>query len=115
MVVFAAPPSPGEDYIKRIIGLPGETVMVKESRISINGKILNEDYLPPETHTTVGLWSPEGKPVELGQDEYFVVGDNRSNSSDSRRWGPVKRKKIVGRAWFVYWPPAKFGFVQYAK
>lgn len=114
VVVFAAPASPGEDYIKRIIGLPGEHVSIKNGKIHINGQPLGEPYLPADTYTQTGILLDEKKDMDLAGNEYFVLGDNRNNSSDSRRFGPVKRKKLVGRAWVVYWPPNKLGFIKYS-
>lgn len=110
VVVFAAPPSPGEDYIKRIVGLPKEEILLQNGKIYINGQVLAEEYLPAP-QTEAGVFLQEGKSITLKSDEYLVLGDNRNNSSDSRRWGPIKRGKIVGRAWLVYWPPKKIGFV----
>lgn len=101
-------------YIKRIIGLPGETVQIDEKgNIYINGEILAEGYgrevIRPKH---VGLaWEP----IVLGEDEYFVLGDNRNNSSDSRTEavGNVKREDIVGRAWIRIWPFNRFGFLKH--
>lgn len=109
VIVFAAPPTRNEDFIKRIVALPGETISIKEGKISINGKLLDESYLPQATNTLPGLFLSEGGSATLGSDEYFVMGDNRDHSSDSRTWGPIKRKDIVGRAWVVYWPPQDAG------
>ncbi len=114
VVVFKAPPSAGCpegtgcDFIKRMIALPGETVEVKNGHIFVNGVELNEYYLPSDFVTQPGNYTSRG-PVTLGQDEYFVVGDNRSHSSDSRSWGPISYKDIVGRVFFRYWPPGKIG------
>ena len=85
-------------YIKRIIGLPGETIEIKEGRVFINNSKLLEVYLPTELQT-----EPDMKKV-LGDDEYFIMGDNRNNSSDSRVWGVLPQKEIIGRAWAVLWP-----------
>lgn len=111
IVIFAAPPEPTEDYIKRIIGLPKDKVDIRENKVYVNGEPLKEDYLPQGVVTSPGPFMPEGKEITVGDNEYIVFGDNRSNSSDSRRWGPVKREKIVGRAWFAYWPLNKIGVV----
>lgn len=97
-------------YIKRIIGLPGETVQIDENgTIYINGKVLPENYgrevIRPET---IGRAI---RPIVLGEDEYFVLGDNRNNSSDSRTEvvGNIRRKNIIGRAWVRIWPLNKIG------
>lgn len=101
-------------YIKRIIGLPGETVQIDESgTIYINGEVLKESYgkevIKPEN---IGL---AAEPVTLGEDEYFVMGDNRNSSSDSRTQivGNIKRDKIIGRAWLRIWPLEKFGILKH--
>ena len=101
-------------YIKRIIGLPGETVQIdQQGYIYINGEILTESYgkeiIRPEN---IGR---AVEPVTLGEDEYFVMGDNRNNSSDSRTEivGNIHRKDIIGRAWLRIWPFAKFGLLKH--
>ncbi len=106
VVVFRYPIDPSQYYIKRIIALPGETVEVVDGRIKIInsehplGFVLDESkYLPAAISTYANA-----KEV-LGQDEYFVLGDNRSASYDSRRWGVLPRKNITGRVWLRAWPP----------
>lgn len=102
----------GKLYIKRIIGLPGETVQIDhEGNIYINGEILNEGY-GKEIIRDPGL---AVNPIVLGADEYFVLGDNRNNSIDSRREsvGVVYRDEIVGRAWLRIWPFSRFGFLKH--
>ncbi len=101
-------------YIKRIIGLPGETVQIKENGdIYINGELLKESYgreiIKAEN---IGRAS---EPIVLGEDEYFVMGDNRNNSSDSRTEivGNIKREDILGRAWVRIWPFSKFGVLKH--
>jgi signal peptidase I len=101
VIVFKPPFNDKVYYIKRIIGLPGEKVVIENSKIIIynkdhpNGFELKEDYL--QGHYTSGF-----KEITLGKDEYFVLGDNREISSDSRSWGPVKRERIVGRVFFHF-------------
>ena len=97
-------------YIKRIIGLPGETVQIDENgNIYINGELLEENY-GAETIQNPGR---AAKPITLGDDEYFVMGDNRNNSKDSRseEVGNVKRSQIIGRAWLRIWPFDQFGLL----
>ncbi|MGC2241857.1 MAG: signal peptidase I [Acidimicrobiia bacterium] len=91
-----------DDLIKRVIGLPGETVEVKDNSVFIDGERLDEPYLP-EVHMD------DEPPVKVADDEVFVMGDNRSASFDSRRFGPVPMDDLVGRAFVTIWPPSHFG------
>ncbi|MEP6986853.1 MAG: signal peptidase I [Chloroflexota bacterium] len=109
IIVFNAPGQPPDEppYIKRVIGLPGETVEIRDTKVYIDGKELNEPYInePCEAgrcpnHT----W-------QLGADEYFFMGDNRNHSSDSRSFGIVKRERVIGEALVRYWPPQNWGIV----
>ena len=108
IVIFKLKNDPGTHYIKRVIGLPGETVQIIDSVIYINGEQLKEDY-------GKGVYFLAGsaeQPVVLGEDEYFVLGDNRINSIDSRyAVGKVRRSQITGRAVFRVWPLSGFGSV----
>jgi len=104
VVVFHYPRNPRRDFIKRIVGLPGEKVEVKGERLFINSEELEEPYA---LHTGGYAWGPQ----RLGKDEYFVLGDNRISSSDSRNWGPLPRDAIIGKAWISYWPPQHLGLV----
>lgn len=106
VIVFSAPPDRREDFIKRIIGLPGENIAIKNGTVFINQKELSEIYLPEEALTSTGNVLDKGE-LKLKEGEYFVLGDNRDHSSDSRAWGSIKREDMVGRAWLVYWPPPK--------
>lgn len=112
IIVFPPQGAPNEHYIKRIIGLPGETVQIDdEGNIYIDGEILEEDY-GLETIQNPGRAS---EPITLGDDEYFVLGDNRNNSTDSRmeKVGNVKRDTITGRAWLRIWPLSDIGFLKH--
>lgn len=111
IVFHAPPPYENSDFIKRIIGLPGETILLKDNQIFINGSKLNEIYLPANLITSEKSFLREGIPYPIPQDYYFVMGDNRSFSSDSREWGPVAKKSIVGKAWVRYWPVDRIGLI----
>ena len=111
VVIFKAPVNPDVDYIKRIIGLPGETVMVQSGRIYIDGKMLNEPYLEDLTPIFPGGFIKEGVVVSIPENHYFVMGDNRPHSSDSREFGPIEKKLIIGRAVFRYWPINDLGLI----
>ncbi len=103
-VIVLLRPNPDKDLIKRIIGLPGDTLEVRNGQVYVNGAALTEPYLNQPTNSTI-----PARQVEPGR--YFVMGDNRNNSSDSRSFGSISRSDIVGRAWFVYWPPSDWGAV----
>jgi len=104
VVVFKYPRDPKQYFIKRIVGLPNERVEIEDQKVKIyssdfpNGKELDESYLQPDGTTKGNIT------VQLGSDEYFVLGDNRPFSSDSRYWGAVSRDLIIGRAWVRAWP-----------
>jgi len=103
VIVFVAPPQPDQDYVKRIIAIPGDVISVDNGRPTVNGVTLNEPYVDPQR---MGA-SPTDRPVQdlvVPPDEYFVMGDNRRGSYDSRSWGFMPRKNIIGRATLVYWP-----------
>lgn len=104
IVVFQAPQSPHRDFIKRIVGLPGERVEIRSGRVLVDGRPLSEPHIkdPPLYETA---------PVVVPDDSYFVLGDHRNNSSDSHVWGVVPRDNIVGVAWVSYWPPTQWGLL----
>jgi signal peptidase I len=104
VIVFHFPRDPEQEYIKRVIGLPGDQVAVQDGIVSVNGQPLDEDYIaaPPAYEST---W-------EVPPDSLFVLGDNRNNSSDSHNWGPVPLDYVVGKAVFVYWPPTRWGMLE---
>jgi signal peptidase I len=104
-IVVLKNPNPGQpDLIKRIIGLPGETIEVRGGQVHVSGQPLTEPYLTQPMGADT-----QATQVEAGQ--YFVMGDNRNNSEDSRRFGARPVSDIVGRAWIVYWPPADWQIV----
>jgi signal peptidase I len=104
MVVFWFPKDPSKSYIKRVIGVPGDTVEVREGKVYINSAELTESYVSADYRDTASMPSEILKP-----DEYFVLGDHRNSSNDSRSWGTVPRSYIYGKAVFVYWPLDRLG------
>lgn len=112
VVVFKAPPSPDKDFIKRVIGTAGDTVMTKNGDVYVNGQKLDESaYLKSDVKTYSGAFLQEGQPVTVPQGEYLVMGDNRPESSDSREWGFVPQANLIGKSFFVYWPMNDMGIV----
>ena len=111
IVVFWFPSDPDKSYVKRIIGLPGETVEVRSGKVFINGSQLIEPYL--DGINNQNLRDTVSKTVD--QHYYFVMGDNRDNSSDSRIWGLVPEKYIYGKAFFRYWKPSNAGFLEHGE
>lgn len=108
-VIFKAPPSPADDYIKRIIALPGETVTIDHGKVFIDGKLLDESYLAPENRIPE---TAEYLQKKVGPNEYFVMGDNRPHSSDSRDWGDVPAKNLIGRAAVSVYPFNMIGIIK---
>jgi len=106
VIVFKAPPDPTKDFIKRVVGLPGYTVMVNNGSVYVNGELYDESgYLKPDVKTYGGAFLKDGETITVPSGEYFVMGDNRPYSSDSREWGFVPASNIIGKSFFVYWPP----------
>ncbi len=103
IIVFHFPRDPDQEYIKRIIGLPGDRVEVKNGEVFVNDQILDEDYIAA---------SPAYNEVwDVPADSLFVLGDNRNNSSDSHSWGSVPLDFVIGKATFIYWPPTEWGIL----
>ena len=104
IIVFRYPRDTTKDFVKRVLGLPGETVEVRSGTVYVNGEAIREQYLRRLDGSSV-------PPLILGEKEYYVIGDNRRNSNDSRAWGAVPEENIVGRVWLVYWPWDDIHFV----
>jgi len=104
VVVFVPPNHPDEDYVKRIVGLPGETVEVRDGKVYVNGEVLDESFRPKTPAYRVS-------PVTVPKGYVYVLGDNRNNSNDSHNWGVLPIENIVGRAWLSYWPPDLWGTI----
>lgn len=104
VVVFHYPRDPEKSYIKRVIALPGDRISIDRGRVILNGKALRESYVPEQYRDTRSMAE-----MVVPEDTYFMMGDHRSISSDSREFGPVDRDLIYGKAVFVYWPLDKMG------
>ena len=120
VVIFKAPssePCAADEceYIKRIIGVPGDRVMVKEGQVYLNGQLLDQTFLPNGVVTVEGEYSKEGEEEIVPSGEYLCFGDNRQHSRDGREFGPIKKGLIVGKAFFKYWPISSVGLVPKVK
>lgn len=112
IIVLKNPRDESQDFIKRIIAGPGDTIKIENKQVFVNGALLGEVYLPSGTQTSAGSFLNEGNTVKAGENQYLLLGDNRDHSSDSREWGPITKKEIVGRAFFRYFPPRSFGLIK---
>lgn len=116
VIVFKAPNDDKKDYIKRVIATPGDKVKIENGRVFINGSVLREDeYLPDSFITTSGQFIPEGEEKIVPENHYFVLGDHRGASSDSRDWGFVGKDEVIGKSMVVYWPPQEFKIIKRAE
>jgi signal peptidase I len=105
IIVFQYPLDPTKSFVKRVIGVPGDTVEVRDRETIVDGKALQEPYIKAPAN---GIYPRTTVPPN----EYFVMGDNRNNSSDSRSWGMLPANDIIGEAWVSYWPPKEWGTVK---
>jgi signal peptidase I len=116
-VVFHSPKNPDIEYIKRIIGLPGDTILVKNGDVFVNNRLLNEDYIAARTALWEGGFLKDSEPIVVPPESLFVMGDNRPRSSDSREFGPIPISSVIGQVFYRYFPVNKMGPIQnpYAK
>lgn len=111
VIVFKSPGNPDIEYIKRVIGIPGDSVMVQDSEVYVNGRQLVEPYISAKTNLWDGGFSKNGVPVKVGNGMLFVMGDNRPRSSDSREFGPITQESVIGQVIYRYFPPSKMGVI----
>lgn len=104
VIVFHFPRDRSRDFIKRVIGTPGDQIEIRQGRVYINGDLMEEPYAFNKGNSSM-------RPTKVTQDSYFVLGDNRTSSNDSRDWGLVSRRDIIGKAWLTYWPSDRVGFI----
>lgn len=105
VIVFHFPRDPEQEYIKRVVGLPGDMVKIQRGVVFVNGQALVEPYIADQPDYQ-NQW-------QVPENHLFVLGDNRNNSSDSHRWGPVPMEQVVGKALFVYWPPQEWSMINH--
>ena len=107
IIVFSLPTDQTQDLIKRVIGLPGETISIHDGLVTVNGETLEEPYIaqPPIYN---GTWT-------VGKDELFVLGDNRNDSKDSHQWGLLPLKNVIGKALIIYWPPPEWKLINHTE
>ncbi len=111
-VVVESPTNRDQDFLKRIIGLPGETIRLSEGKVYIDGLLLDESsYLEESTNTSGQGFLANEVDYQVPEEYFFVMGDNREHSSDSRSFGPIARGKVVGKVVLRFWPPERFGLV----
>lgn len=112
VIVFIYPEDAKKDFIKRLIAFPGETLEIKNGTIYINDKPLMNALFNQRYYYNRGAWAEEGHKITVPQDNYFVLGDNSASSKDSRYWGFVPKKNILGRAILIYWPPSRIRMIK---
>lgn len=112
VIVFKSPRNPDIEFIKRIIGLPGDTIMIKSEEIYVNGRQLHENYISAKTPLWEGGFIKDGEEKIVPQDKLFVMGDNRPRSSDSREFGFVDIESIIGQVFYRYFPSDKLGSIK---
>jgi signal peptidase I len=107
IVVFHYPRNPEESYVKRVIGVPGDDIIIEGRQVYVNGFPIDEPYLSE----TAQSYSRGHYTATVPENSYFVLGDNRAGSSDSVNWGALERDLIIGKAWLSYWPPSEWGLI----
>ena len=112
VIVFKSPKNPDIEYIKRVIGLPGDQITIKNGDVFVNGVVLQEDYISAKTSIWEGGYIKEGEPIIIPDDKLFVLGDNRPRSSDSREFGLIPVSDVIGVVFYRYFPSNKIGVIR---
>ncbi len=112
VVVFVPPHDRKKSYVKRIVGMPGDTLQIKEGNLYINGEIVSDGRVARNYYYNQGEHANDGEPIVVPQGKYFFLGDNSISSLDSRFWGFVDEEDIVGKAIFIWWPPKRIGMIE---
>lgn len=112
VIVFIYPDNPKKDFIKRLVGSPGETLEIKSGTVYVNDKPLIDSIFSQRYYYNRGEFGQEGKKIKIPEDNFFVLGDNSASSQDSRYWGFVPRKNILGKALVIYWPPQRIKIIR---
>jgi len=115
VIVFVAPFNEKKKFAKRIVGLPGEKIEIRAGRIYVNGKRIESDKFPDNRYYSNNKdwdYAKEGQVIDVPDNMYYVLGDKSAHSSDSRQWGFVPRKNILGKATIVYWPPWRWKLIK---
>jgi len=112
VIVFISPESPKKDFIKRLVALPGETAEIKSGTVYINDKPLTDSVFNQRYYYNRGEFGEVGKKIKIPENSFFVLGDNSASSQDSRYWGFVPRKNILGEALVIYWPPQRIRIIR---
>lgn len=106
IIVFKSPETPKKDFIKRLVGAGGDDIEIREGKLFSNQRVLSEPAIFRENfYYNRGEYGAEGKPITVPEEHYFVLGDNSGSSHDSRFWGFVPKQNVIGRAFFIFWPP----------
>jgi signal peptidase I len=112
VVVFIYPENPKKDFIKRLVGLPGDSLEIKNGTIYVNDRPLLDPIFSHRYYYNRGDFAVEGERIKVPPDSFFVLGDNSSSSQDSRYWGFVPRKNLLGKALVIYWPPKRIRIIK---
>lgn len=112
VIVFISPPDRSKAYVKRVVGLPGDKVQIKNGNVYINGEPVSDPDISTNFYYNRGEYGEEGEPITVPENHYFVLGDNSLSSKDSRYWGFVPSEDVLGKSILIWWPPKRFQMVE---